>query len=82
VDVPSGTFHPVRKGPNTTPFSCADLGYWEPFTQQKMESTYGSLANYRKRFLDAADKLARDRWITPDDAEKIKTAFQAGNGTP
>ncbi len=82
VDVPAGTFHPVRKGPNTTPFTCADLGYWEPFTPQKIEATHGSLENYRKRFLDATDKLARDRWVTPEDAERIKADFRAMNGTP
>src|SRR5688572_1318965 len=72
VDVPGGTFHPVRKGPNSTPFTCADLGYWEPFTPQRLEAVHGSVENYRKKFLAATDVLARDRWVTPEDAEKIK----------
>ena len=75
VDVPNGTFHPRRTGPNTTPFTCADLGYWEPFTPQQMTAKYGSMKNYRKLFLDATDKLARERWVPPDEAEKIKRDF-------
>ena len=30
-----------------------------------------------KRFLDATEKLARDRWVTAADAEKIKADFLA-----
>ena len=77
VDVPSGTFHPRRTGPNTTPFTCADLGYWVPFTPQQMTEKYGSMENYRKLFLEATDKLARERWVPPDEAENIKRDFVA-----
>ncbi len=79
VDAPSGTFHPRRIGPSTTPFTCADLGYWVPFTPQQMNAKYGSMENYRKQFLDATERMARERWVTPDDAEKIKAEFLAKN---
>lgn len=78
VDVPGGTFHPIRTGPNTTPFTCADLGYWEPFTPERLVAVHGSQENYRKKFFDATDRLVRDRWVTAEDGEKIKRDVRAG----
>jgi hypothetical protein len=77
VDVPNGTFHPYRTGPNTTPFTCADLGYWVPFSRERFNAIYGSDAEYEKRFLASVDRLAKDRWFTPDDVEKIKQELLA-----
>jgi Alpha/beta hydrolase domain len=68
LDVPSGTFYPAMKGPS----NCADIGYWIPFSWQRLESIYGSYENYSKKFLAAVDRLAKERWVTPSDAEKIK----------
>ena len=79
VDVPAATFHPVRTGPNSTPWTCADLGYWTPFPWPRLEAAYGSHAAYMKRFIEATDGLARDRWVTAADAEKITADFIAKN---
>jgi hypothetical protein len=79
VDVPAATFHPVRTGPGSTPWTCADLGYWTAFSWPRLEATYGSHAAYVTRFLEATDRLARERWVTPADAEKIKAGFLAKN---
>lgn len=79
VDVPAATFHPVRTGPDSTPWTCADLGYWTALSWPRLEAAYGSHAAYVKRFLEATDTLARERWVTAADAEKIKAAFLAKN---
>ena len=56
------------KGPGT----CSDMGYWIPFTWQRLESIYGSYENYKKKFISAVDKLVTERWVVPSDGEKIK----------
>jgi hypothetical protein len=72
VDVPAGTFHPKMTGPGT----CADIGYWVPFSWQRLEGIYGSYENYSRKFLAAVDRLAKERWVTPSDAEQLKLSFR------
>jgi hypothetical protein len=71
VDVPSGTFYPGMKGPA----NCADIGYWVPFGWRRLEAVYGNYENYSKKFLAAVDRLVKDRWVVPADAEKVKAEF-------
>jgi hypothetical protein len=68
LDVPSGTFHPEMKGGG----NCVDIGYWMPFTWQRLEAIYGSYENYAKKFRAAVDRLVKERWILASDAEKIR----------
>jgi hypothetical protein len=60
------------------PGNCADIGYWAPFNWQRMEAIYGSYENYSKKFLAAVDRLVKERWVTPSDAEKIKAELSKG----
>jgi len=71
LDVPGGTFYPAMKGPG----NCADIGYWVPFSWQRLEAIYGSNENYSKKFLAAVDRLVKERWVTPSDAEKIRAGL-------
>jgi hypothetical protein len=73
IDVPSGTFHPEMTGPGT----CPNIGYWVPFTWQRLETIYGNHANYEKKFFASVDRLVSDRWILPADGEKIKAEFRS-----
>jgi hypothetical protein len=82
MDVPVGTYHPVRTGVESTNWLCADLGYWEPFPWPRLEAIYGSYAAYAKRFLTTTEKLARERWITDADAEKIRATVALSNTQP
>jgi len=68
LDVPGGMFHPAMKGPT----NCADIGYWVPFSWQRLEAIYGSHENYSRKFLAAVDHLVKERWVIPSDAKKIK----------
>jgi hypothetical protein len=71
VDVPAATFYPNMKGAA----NCVDIGYWVPFSWQRLEATYGNYENYSRKFLAAVDRLAKERWVVPSDAEKIKAEF-------
>jgi len=77
VDVPSATFHPVLEGETGTPFRCDDNGYWAPFTWERLEQIYGRFQAYETRFLEAVDRLAANRWVTPADAQRIKEERRA-----
>lgn len=73
LDVPGGTFYPEMKGPGT----CADIGYWVPFSWPRLEAIYGNYENYAKKFLAGVDRLVKERWVLPADGEKIKSEFRA-----
>src|SRR5262249_38801037 len=75
LDVPGGTFYPAMKGPA----NCADIGYWVPFSWQRLEAIYGSYENYQKKFLAAVDRVVKERWVTPSDAEKIRAGVAKGS---
>lgn len=81
VDVPAATFYPEMGGQSGTPFRCDDNGYWSPFTWERLESVYGSSREFARRFAAAVDRLAAGRWVTAEDALKIKEeAARAASG--
>jgi hypothetical protein len=78
MEDPVASFYPGREG-GSTPFRCDDNGYWIPFTWQRLETVYGSFANYEKKFMESVDRLLKDRWVTPADADKIRAEFRERN---
>ena len=75
LDVPTATFYPGRRG-GSTPFRCSDNGYWVPFTWSQLEAVYGSFDGYAQRFLESVDRLVEERWLTPEDGERIQSEFR------
>ena len=75
LDVPGGTFHPEAAGLAT----CTGIGYWVPFSWQRLEAIHGSYGNYAKKFLASVDRLVKDRWVLASDGEKIKAQLRAKN---
>lgn len=43
-----------------------------PFDEAKMKRLYGSRANYLKKVNAQIDRLVRDRWILPEDADLMR----------
>jgi hypothetical protein len=72
VDVPTVRYiasPPVVAGGDR---SRAMMGLQEPFSPDKLRSLYQTRENYLQRFNQSADKLAAGRWVTPEDAAKLK----------
>jgi predicted DNA-binding ArsR family transcriptional regulator len=61
-------------GPNR-PFRCDDNGYWVPFSWSRLQDIYGSFESYETRFMDAVDRLVAERWVVPEDGERIRQEF-------
>lgn len=72
VDVPTSTFHQAMEGRSSTPFRCADNGYWTPLPWPRLEKAYGSSAVYSERFRAAVARRVAERWVTPEDGDRIK----------
>ncbi len=78
LDVPTATFFPSRAG-GSTPFRCSDNGYWAPLAWPQLEAVYGSFGEYAQRFLEALDRLVEERWVTPEDGDKIRAELGRSN---
>jgi hypothetical protein len=68
VDVPTATYFTSTRGPGL----CGNLAHSEPFSWAKLETVYGSSANYAGKVSEAVDTLVREHWLTESDGRKIK----------
>lgn len=78
LDVPAATYRSNSTGPAV----CNNLGQKVPFSWARMESLYGSSANYRAKVSTALDELVSQRWITPADSQKIRDNVNQWAGGP
>jgi hypothetical protein len=73
VDVPAATYTTTTPGPGT----CRELGTTTPFDSAKIDSLYGSHKNYVSKVDQSVDAMAKARWITKSDAQKMKAEAAA-----
>ena len=70
LDVPIATYYP-----SSTPASCFLQGHRVPFTPQQLASLYPDHGYYIRAFIAETDRLVREGWLTPPDADAaINTA--------
>ena len=50
-----------------------NFGYAEPLTWARLEAMYGSYKNYAAKVTQSLDRLVRANWVTPSDAQRIRT---------
>jgi Alpha/beta hydrolase domain len=68
VDVPTATYFTTAPGPGT----CRELGYDVKFDWARLDATYGSYKNYAAKVAQSIDKMAKDRYITEQDAKRMR----------
>jgi hypothetical protein len=70
VDVPLATYHDAAT--DTDPANVgAMFGHQVPFTTRQIESLYESRSEYVAKVRASVERLVRDRWLEPADAEHI-----------
>lgn len=67
VDVPLSRY----VGAKTGAFRCMFDGYRYPFDAEKVKRLYPTREAYVEQVRRSADRLLRDRWLTPEDAAQI-----------
>jgi hypothetical protein len=67
VDVPLSRY----VGAKTGAFRCMFDGYRYPFDAEKVKRLYPTREAYVEQVRRSADRLLRDRWLTPEDATQI-----------
>ena len=72
VDVPTARIIASPPIPPGADHARAQQGLQENFPVEKLVQLYGTREEYLQRFNTSLDKLASERWITPDDAAKYK----------
>lgn len=78
VDVPTASYYTTTPGPGT----CRELGYEVPFDWQKLESLYGTYANYVARVNQSVDQMVKGHWLTETDAKHIRSSVTMQASTP
>ena len=68
VDVPTATYFTTAPGPGT----CRELGYDVKFDWARLDATYGSYKNYAAKVAQSIEKMAKDRYITEQDAKRMR----------
>lgn len=68
LEVPRATYSPKSGGPG----ACGNLLHTEPFGWARLESVYGSYREYADRLLGAVDRLQKEGWLVPADAESVR----------
>ena len=74
VDEPTAIYH---TGHGEGPGCGNNFGYAEPLNWARLEARYGSYRNYAAKVSASIDKLLKDRWVTPSDAQKIRAELLA-----
>jgi hypothetical protein len=74
IDVPIANYFTFSPGPGV----CREMGYVNPWSWAKLEQVYGSYRNYTARAEQAIDRLVRERWLTPGDAQRAKSELTQG----
>jgi hypothetical protein len=73
VEVPFATLFTNSPGPGV----CREMGRVAAFDRVQFESLYSAPKIYSDRVAQTADRLAKERWLTPTDARRIKDQAQA-----
>jgi hypothetical protein len=73
IDVPDATYLTNSPGPGT----CREMGHKASFDAAKINELYGSRKNYSGRFVEAVDRLVKERWLTEGDARRLKQSVNA-----
>jgi Alpha/beta hydrolase domain len=74
VDVPTRIYHP---GHGNQPGCGNNFGYSEPLNFARLDALYGSYKNYAAKVTQSVDRLLKERWVTPSDAQRIKAELLA-----
>jgi Alpha/beta hydrolase domain len=74
VDEPTRIYHP---GHGDQPGCGNNFGYSEPLNWARLEARYGSYKNYAAKVSASIEKLAKDRWVTASDAQRIREELLA-----
>ena len=64
VDMPTARYMPAARGL---------IGLQEPIPADRLQSLYGSKAEYLERFEAEIDKLVDQRWLLPESGERLKS---------
>ena len=78
VDVPTAKYFTTTPGPGT----CRELGYETPFDWPKLESIYGSSANYAAKVNQSVDQMVKGHWLTETDAKHIRSTVMTSASNP
>src|SRR5262249_36892222 len=74
VDEPTAIYH---TGHGEGPGCGNNFGYAESLNWARLEAMYGSYKNYAAKVAQSLDRLTKERWVTPSDAQRIKTELLA-----
>jgi len=75
IDVPDVIYFTSSPGPGT----CREMGHKAPFDAARINELYGSRRAYMNLFAETADRLVKERWLTENDAKRIKQMVNASN---
>lgn len=73
IDVPSVSYVTNSPGPG----NCREMAHKNPFDRARFESLYGDDAKYSATVAQSADRLVKERWLTPGDARRVKAGERA-----
>jgi hypothetical protein len=72
LEAPRATYFPKTGGPG----ACGNLLHAEPFEWARLESEYGSFAGYAGRMASVLDRLEREGWLVPADADAVREGLR------
>lgn len=71
VDVPVAKYTTTSPGPGT----CAELGEVLRFDAARFKMLYGDQKTYASKFSQAIDKMVKERFLTEQDAKRLKASL-------
>jgi hypothetical protein len=68
IEVPDAAYFTSSPGPGT----CREMGHRTPYDAAKITELYGSRKVFNTKFVEAVDRLLKERWLTEGDAKRLK----------
>jgi hypothetical protein len=74
TEVPTAHYYETSPGPGV----CREMGFVNPLSWAKLEQMYGSYKNYATKVDQTINRLVRERWLTPGDAQRARSELLEG----